>query len=222
MKKRVPLTLALVMGILMMIRYYVPKLEPVESYARQFMIVMGSTAGLLGILSFVFHHAFKIQRKHPQYIYSWIAIVAFCSMVLVGFLGAQVGGLFGMEGAESGFSHGTPAFNLFLYVYAPMDATMFALLAFYISSASFRAFRARNLEATLLLGAAVLVMIGRIPVGEAIVVADTKIMANTAEWILDFPNMAAKRAIGIGVALGIASTALKLILGIERAYLGRD
>jgi hypothetical protein len=222
MKKRVPLTLAFIMGILMMIRYYVPRLEPVESYARQFMIVMGSTAGLLGILSFVFHHATKIQRKHPQYVFSWVAIVAFCTMVLVGFLGAQVGSWFNMENPQSGFAYGTPAFNLFFYVYAPMDATMFALLAFYISSASFRAFRARNLEATLLLGAAVLVMIGRVPIGEAILINDTAIMAKTSEWILDFPNLAAKRAIQIGVALGIASTALKLILGIERAYLGRD
>ena len=98
-----------------------------------------------------------------------------------------------------------------------MEATMFALLAFYIASASVRAFRARNIEATLRLLAAVLIMLGRVPMGEAI----WGRFSDIQQWIMEFPNTAAKRGIMIGVGLGMTATSLKLMLGIERAYLGK-
>ena len=39
-------------------------------------------------------------------------------------------------------------------------------------------------------------------------------------WIMSVPNAAAKRAILMGAAMGIAAMSLRIILGIERSYLG--
>jgi hypothetical protein len=91
---------------------------------------------------------------------------------------------------------------------------MFALLAFYLASAAFRAFRTRSLDATVLLIAAVVVMIGRLDDGARLGIP------KLASWINNAPNLVSKRAILIGVGLGMASTALKVVLGIERSYLG--
>ena len=92
---------------------------------------------------------------------------------------------------------------------------MFSLLAFFIASASYRAFRARTLEATLLLIAGALVMIGRVPIGDLM----WHQLPVIADWIMDIPQMAAKRGILIGIALGMVVTSLRIILGIERSYL---
>jgi hypothetical protein len=100
----------------------------------------------------------------------------------------------------------------------PLQATMFSLLAFFIASAAFRAFRIRTWTAALLGVTAVLVMIGRVPVGEMI----WPDFPDFIEWIMNVPQLAAKRAIMIGAALGAISTGLKVIIGLERTYMGGE
>jgi hypothetical protein len=104
------------------------------------------------------------------------------------------------------------------HVFAPCNATMFALLAFFVVSAAFRAFRARNAEAALLLVSAVVILLGRAPMGRAI----HPYLPELADWMLDIPNNAGRRAIMMGAAIGAIATGLRVILGLERSHLGAD
>ncbi len=106
---------------------------------------------------------------------------------------------------------------MFDHVMMPILATMFALLAFFIASAAYRAFRARNVLASLLLLAALIVMLRFTPG-----MGDVSLYINkTSAWLMNVPNLAAQRAIVIGIGLGIVATAMKVILGIERGYMGK-
>jgi hypothetical protein len=59
-------------------------------------------------------------------------------------------------------------------------------------------------------------MIGRIPVGEMMGIG----LPEAARWLVDVPAVAAKRGILIGIGLGSVAVALRVMLGIERAWLG--
>ena len=121
---------------------------------------------------------------------------------------------------------GTPFDWMYTWVLQPLMTTTFALLAFYVASAAFRAFRAKNLEATLLLGTALIILFRatmfagyvQMPLPDGSLLGMDRIYA----FVMSVFNTAGNRAIMIGIALGIASTSLKVLLGIDRSYLGSD
>lgn len=111
---------------------------------------------------------------------------------------------------------------LYDFLYSPLVATMFSILAFYVASAAYRAFRARSVEGTMLLVAAFLVMIGRVSIGYVLYRKVGVPFPWIADWIMGVLNAAGQRAIMIGAALGIVSASLRMLLGLEQTYLGGD
>jgi uncharacterized membrane protein YfcA len=204
MRRELPLAICFIMGIIMTVQFFIPHRYSQWLFDNmlKWLIIVLTFAMILGILNLVKIHVQKIQRRRRDWLYSIVALFGVAASLVTGF--------------GWGIDIGSPYMVLYDYVQIPMQATMFSLLAFYIASAAFRTFRARTPEATLLLVAAVVVMLGRVPL-EAVV---GRWLPDFAEWILDYPNMAAKRGIMIGVGLGAISTALKIVLGIERSWLG--
>ncbi len=206
MRTRVPLTICFLAGSFMAIQYFVPAFLPYYDRINDYMQIVYAFSIILGLASVIQRHTHRVQRsgperkRHKDWVYSLAALVGLTVMLLAGFIGGR--------------GEGTLYQDLFNAILLPVQATMFSLLAFYLASAAFRAFRTRSVDATILLIAAVIVMIGRLDEGASLGIPAI------ARWILDNPNLVAKRAIILGVGLGMASTALKVVMGIERSYLG--
>ena len=147
----------------------------------------------------------KIKRRSAGWGYSLISVISLFVMLGLGY-------------TQTCLESGTFFMKIFEFIYIPIQATMFSLLAFYIASAAYRAFRARNLMASIVLASAIVVMLGRIPIGESI----SPYLPKFASWVMNVPNMAAQRAIMIGLGLGAVSTGIKIVLGIERSYMGME
>ncbi len=213
MKRQVPLALCFLFGIVMILTQFSPHSYSQGVYREviNWNLIINPFALILAVATLIQTHMTRIQRRTEHWQYSLVVFLGMAVMVLIGIpLGPQ------------------NSYVEWLYnnLQVPMDATMFSLLAFFIASAAYRAFRARTFEATLLLITALIVMMGNVPVGDLIwnSVLSWLPMEDGAskvrQWILDIPNLASRRGIILGVSLGVISQSIRIILGIERSYLG--
>ena len=229
-RKYIPIGVAFIMGVLMFFQFFIPTrfsnwfLEEVTRWDR----IIASFALLLGIYSLLNHHFHKLRRRTPGWGFSVIVYAGFFSMALAGFIWTiqnpppetQL-----IAGVATPVQEYVPFMWMYEYLFVPMQATMFSILAFYIASAAYRAFRARTSEATVLLVTAIIVMLGRVPLGSIMLPfkglsGEQEFLAWFTEWILNVPSMAAQRGIMIGIGLGMIATSLRIIFGIERTYMG--
>ena len=208
MKQQLPLLIVLVAGLIMIAQYFVPHWasEWLFTYANDFVIVIGILSLPLGIYSLMSGTIKKALKNPRESFYSFVTVFGFIIMFLAGLSREQ-------------FTAQDSLLNAFFNnIMMPCQMTIFAMLAFYIASAAYRAFRVRTWLATVLLVTAFIVMLRIIPLPEPL----SRWNSSLVQWILAVPNMAAKRAIIIGVALGGIAYSMKIILGIERAYMGKD
>ena len=233
-RRQSPMILAFLAGLIPILSLYIPKqflADPdmgMSPRLDQYLIIVAGFALPLGIVNVIQNNTRRAVRREK----GWPFAVA----LLIGLI---VMGSFGVYGTVTGEGIGfrqdgstTPFKWVEDNCFKPLQATIFALLAFFMASAAFRAFRARNAEATILLLAGVLVMFGRVPLLEMLATPFPALQPAAAgasqglgkltEWIMDVPNSAAQSGIIIGAALGAAAMAIRVILGMERSYLGLE
>lgn len=209
LRRQLPLLITFVAGIVFAAQYYVPHpaSEQLLTTVTKWLQIIGGFALVLGVTSLFHIHAVKIRRKEPGWGYSFVLYAGMLGTIAVGL---WHGGKETLDGAATVFGW------IYTYMMVPLQGTMFAILAFFIASAAYRSFRARSREAALLLIAAVIVMMGRVPLGEYLIPASGDI----TQWILNVLNASVRRAILIGISLGAVALSFKIIFGVERAYLG--
>lgn len=228
MKSTIPWLIAAVTGCVMIAAFFVPFAQSWRDEAGIWFEILAAMAFVLGGANLFAQHMQKISARRAGWGYSAITLVVFLGTLLVGVLKV---GVYSEKAAYPWSGHyvaeGSVLWWLFEYVYNPLQATMFALLAFFVASAAFRAFRAKTTEATVLLTTAFIVLLGRTYAGTWLTSAvpddyPALTFPGMTAIIMGVFNTAGQRAIMIGIALGVAATSLKVLLGVDRSYLGSD
>ena len=195
LKRYIPIGIVAFFGSLTLFGWFIEN-ESIEAFvnddATQWYDIIASFAIFLGALNLLKLQFLKVVKRQSGWQYSVVAIASFFFAFIIGFfmkgaffVGEEV--YFTQKAAEQAIiasgsaetvkavewgAHISTEGGLFKWmfdnIFTPLSATMFALLAFYVASASYRAFRARNFEATLLLLAGIIIMLGRVPVGSLI------------------------------------------------------
>jgi hypothetical protein len=153
---------------------------------------------LLGVVNLLRVHLTKIQHKEADWRYSLLLLGAFSLTIIFGWAGPD--------------SAGGQA--LFTYILRPLEATFFALLAFFMASAAYRIFRIKDFESFLLVAFAIIVLLGQVPAGFHLW-PDFPLVK---EWVLRVPALAGIRGILLGVSLGTIATGIRVLLAADRPY----
>ncbi len=187
--------------------------------ASQFIPVVMTFGFGMGLISLLYLHGRKLAKREKGYGYSLVVLLGLVAMVVVQF-GYRLGG-------EEKGPWAFWADLLFMRLQFPLGATMFGLLAAYLVSAAYRAFRIRTWEAGVLAVVAGLVIITQVPMaqfglsllapawsdGGAYLDAQATHVRN---WLLLTVNDAVQRAVGFGAFVGALAMALRLWLSLDK------
>ena len=216
-------------------------IEGVSSWLNDSNSIVGTVAQVLaafmlglGIFSILKIHGTKIAKQQKDWAFSVVLIVSLVLMIFFGYGDFHV-----REATKTidfdntnnwGFLNMGRDF-LFEGLLQQMDAAMFSIIAFFILSAAYRAFRARSVEATILLGTALLVIISLMGVvafawdagidklagsGSSKDLIQNLRISEIAQWIKNTFQTPAITGIRFGIGLGTLSMALRIWLGLEK------
>lgn len=199
MKKEIPLAITFIVALIVIVGYFfnIPAIANASKELQSWGVIVSAFALGLAAVNLTRIHVMKIAQKRTGWPFSILLLFCMYGVIAIGLT----------QGVNS------RAYSLFLVTpRTALGATIYSLLGFYIASASYRAFVARNADATILLLSAAVILFGQTPYGEA--------MSGIVKWLNDIPNMAAQRAIIIGAAVGGIALSLRIMVGLERSYLG--
>ncbi|MGE5653739.1 MAG: hypothetical protein ACM3ZQ_05650 [Bacillota bacterium] len=216
MRRTLPLAITFIVGVMVIINSAIiaPGFNKfINDYIIRAVTVSTAWAVALGAFNLMRVHGNRVSRKREGWINSVVLIASFWLLMILGVV------------LQKGQND-----PLYLFFYnnmnVPLNATMFSVLCFYIASAAYRAFRVRNVEATVLLVSAVIVMLGSVPIGKIIFdgfgangMLGIPWMKN---WIMDQANTSVVRGLTLGITLGSLAQAMRNLLGIERGYMSGE
>jgi hypothetical protein len=201
MRKELPIYLGIATCVVVLSDFFVkaPALQAASQNLQDWIIVISAWAMCLGATSLVIRHSEIVSKRMPNWKFS-IAL-------FVGLLAFPLAAIFG------GGRLSKPVLFIYDSLFGPIGATLFSILVFYTASAAYRTFRLKNLQAGLLLISAVLLMIGKVPIGNVIWSGFPPI----SDWIMKVPVASANRGILIGGAVGTMAAGIRYLIGLERS-----
>ena len=202
-KIQIPIYLTSIFILLMIAEFFFNLPKPVMDvnvYLRAFVPIVSASAIMLGTVFLTISHVKRISTRKEEWYYSIFYLI---SLAITAVLGVN---------SVRDFT--------FLWIYnnmtAPIGVALYSLTAFYITSAAYRVFRARNWSAAVLLITAFILLLMLIPIGASIFPP----VVPVGEWLRSFPSSAGFRGMIIGTSLGIVGLGLRIFRGRQKEHLG--
>ncbi len=206
-KLKIPLWIITIVSFVTILEGFFPIVEDVIGsqleMLRTFMTVLGPGVSFIGLAMLVVAHLRRIYSRatDPHWLYS---VAVFVSLIPISY-----GMIFqGVDGPLSRW--------LFRYTVSPTHQTLFSMTAFYITTAAYRVFKFRNIDASVLLVSGMIILWSALPLFTNLF----PWLVPLATWINEVPTVAGYRAFILGVSLGALGLGLRIMLHRHEEILG--
>lgn len=220
-KRSIPLILCFIFGILYAFEWYIDIRVgdfSLSYYLEHDMLnyfnAMYSVAIGIGAINIFRIHYRRFTRRRKYWEYSLLVLILIPVMAVISVFGGRWAiDPKGVVVPRWVYDSLAPTWN-FLYwnIMSLISQTMFSLLGFFIISAGYRAFRARNIDSIILLISGILVVLGQAPINASVWPGFETIK----NWLMDVPNVAGRRGILLGAAIGALAYGVRVIFWYER------
>jgi len=177
----------------------VPSLSIFTSQFYRWLILLGAVALLVGVINVVWVHLQHIQSGGAGWVNS-LALVSATGIVLAA-------GLITTEGTSSPLVEW-----IFDGVILPGQATLYALLAFFMAAAAYRYLRIGRTGGAWMLTGALLVLLVQMPAANSLL---PQSLIDATVWLVDTPVMAAVRGALLGGSVALLVAAISFMLRQE-------
>lgn len=171
-------------------------LRAVAIVVYEWAMLLSAFALLLGALNVAWVHVRRVVAGNEGWLQS-LALVLALAVVLAT-------GLFSTTGVRSPLVE-----LLFDAIIAPGQATLFAILAFFMAAAAYRYLRIGRPGGIWLLAGVLLVFAVQMPIANA---AMPTAIANLVNWMVDVPAMSALRGVLLGSGFALVIVAIRFLL----------
>ena len=206
-KSTIPFWIITVLGALTVVEYFFPFVAnilggPLEMLRTYSTILAGAAYGI-GTALLAANHGRRIYRRSmaPHWAFSIVFFVMLLGTFVIMLLGGE-------RGPNSTW--------LFTYILAPSGQALYSTTAFYISTAGYRIFRFRNLDAAVLLISGMIILWSVLP----LFTGPFPFLVTMASWLNNVPVVAGFRAFVMGIALGSIGLGLRIMLQKHPEVLG--
>jgi len=204
-RRQIPIAIVAITSIVVMADYFlkIPQTGPVVKDLQNWGVILSAYAlGFGAVNLFIVHTRHISKRASGQWPFSiWLLFILAVFAVVGVFIGPSSAQYMWIYNAS----------------YFALSATIYSSTGFYIASGCYRALRARNAQAVILLIVGSLALIRNAPA----MAAGFPIFVDIDAWLNSVPTTSAQRGIMIGAALGAIALGVRTMIGRETAFLGR-
>jgi len=208
LRKNIPVMLCFVSGLVLILAWYfpTPELNSVSSGLLIISVLLSAFLMGVGVINLTKNHIRIINREMQKgsflnTSYSIVFFITLFAFIIVGII---------LGPNNSSYTW------LSDYIFNPLASTLYAMTVFYVVIATYRVFRVRSKQATVMLITSAIIIMFNTP----LLIYFIPGLKDVGQFLNNVIVMSVFRGVTIGMGVGVLLLGIRVLMGMETSWMG--